>query len=43
MAARENAAAGGSMRNLPDMVRAIAQSNKLDESRELADGSRNRW
>jgi N-acetylmuramoyl-L-alanine amidase len=25
------------MRNLPDMVKAIAQNNKRDESRELAD------
>jgi N-acetylmuramoyl-L-alanine amidase len=36
VAARENAAAVGSMRNLPDMVRAITQGNKRDESRELA-------
>ncbi|MEO5822376.1 MAG: N-acetylmuramoyl-L-alanine amidase [Vicinamibacteraceae bacterium] len=36
VAARENAAAAGSMRNLPDMVRAITQGNKRDESRELA-------
>ena len=37
VAARENATAAGSMRNLPDMVKAIAQNNKRDESRELAD------
>jgi N-acetylmuramoyl-L-alanine amidase len=37
LAARENATATGSMRNLPDMVRAIAQNNKRDESRDLAD------
>ncbi len=36
VAARENAAAVGAMRNLPDMVRAITQGNKRDESRELA-------
>jgi len=36
VAARENAAAAGAMRNLPDMVRAITQGNKRDESRELA-------
>jgi N-acetylmuramoyl-L-alanine amidase len=36
VAARENAAAVGSMRNLPDMVKAITQGNKRDESRELA-------
>ena len=36
VAARENAAAVGSMRNLPDMVSAITQGNKRDESRELA-------
>ena len=36
VAARENAAAVGSMRNLPDMVRAITQGSKRDESRELA-------
>ena len=43
VAARENAAAVGSMRNLPDMVRAITQGNKRDESRELATRSRSRW
>jgi len=37
LAARENATATGSMRNLPDMVRAITQNNKRDESRDLAD------
>lgn len=37
VAARENATATGSMRNLPDMVKAIAQNNKRDESRALAD------
>ena len=36
VAARENAAAVGSMRNLPDMVKAITQGNKRDESAELA-------
>jgi N-acetylmuramoyl-L-alanine amidase len=36
VAARENATATGSMRNLPDMVRAITQNNKRDESRDLA-------
>jgi N-acetylmuramoyl-L-alanine amidase len=36
VAARENATAAGSMRNLPDIVRAITQNNKRDESRELA-------
>ena len=36
VAARENAASGRSMRHLPDIVKAIALNNKLDESRELA-------
>jgi N-acetylmuramoyl-L-alanine amidase len=36
VAARENAASGRTMRHLPDIVRAIALNNKLDESRELA-------
>ena len=37
LAARENSASGGSMHNLPSMIRAIALSNKLDESRDLAE------
>jgi N-acetylmuramoyl-L-alanine amidase len=37
VAARENASAAGSMRNLPDMVKAITQGNKRDESRDFAD------
>ena len=37
VAARENAIAKGSMRQLPDIVKAITLNNKLDESRELAE------
>ena len=37
LAARENSASGGSMHNLPSIVRAIALNNKLDESRDLAE------
>ena len=37
VAARENAIAKGSMRQLPDMVKAITLNNKLDESRDLAE------
>ena len=37
MAARENAySTGRTMRNLPDIVRAIALNNKIDESRDFA-------
>ena len=36
IAARENAASGEAMRALPDIVRAIALNNKLDESRDFA-------
>ncbi|HEX5110559.1 MAG TPA: N-acetylmuramoyl-L-alanine amidase [Vicinamibacterales bacterium] len=36
IAARENAGSDKSMRNLPDMVRAIALNNKIDESRDFA-------
>ena len=36
VAARENSASGQTMHNLPDIVRAIATNNKLDESRDLA-------
>ena len=36
MAARENAASGQAMGALPDIVKAIALNNKLDESRDLA-------
>ncbi len=36
VAARENAASGDDMHDLPDLVRSIAMSNKIDESRELA-------
>jgi N-acetylmuramoyl-L-alanine amidase len=36
IAARENAAAARTMRNLPDIVKAIALNNKIDESRDLA-------
>jgi len=36
IAARENAASTRSMRQLPELVRAIALNNKLDESRDLA-------
>src|SRR5262249_6829852 len=36
VAARENAASGQAMGALPDLVKAIALDNKLDESRDLA-------
>jgi N-acetylmuramoyl-L-alanine amidase len=36
VAARENAASGQAMGALPDIVKAIALNNKLDESRDLA-------
>lgn len=36
VAARENSASGRGMRNLPDLVRAIALNNKINESRDLA-------
>jgi N-acetylmuramoyl-L-alanine amidase len=36
VAARENAASGRTMRNLPDIVKAIAMNDKLDESRDFA-------
>ena len=37
VAARENSASARSMHSLPDIVRAIALNNKIDESRDLAD------
>jgi N-acetylmuramoyl-L-alanine amidase len=36
VAARENSASARSMHNLPDIVRAIALNNKIDESRDFA-------
>ena len=36
VAARENSASGKAMHNLPDIVRAIALNNKIDESRDFA-------
>jgi N-acetylmuramoyl-L-alanine amidase len=36
VAARENSASGRSMHSLPEIVKAIALNNKLDESRDLA-------
>ena len=36
VAARENAASGQSMHNLPDIVKAIALNNKINESRDFA-------
>jgi N-acetylmuramoyl-L-alanine amidase len=36
LAARENASSAQTMRLLPDLVKAIALNNKVDESRELA-------
>ena len=36
IAARENAASARTMRQLPDIVKAIALNNKIDESREFA-------
>jgi N-acetylmuramoyl-L-alanine amidase len=36
VAARENATAAGTMRQLPDIVKAIALNNKIDESRDFA-------
>jgi N-acetylmuramoyl-L-alanine amidase len=37
VAARENATSGKPMHSLPDIVRAIALNNKINESRELAE------
>ena len=37
VAARENAGSAQSMRKLPDIVRAIALNNKIDESRDFAE------
>ena len=36
MAARENSASGRTMHSLPEIVRAIALNNKIDESRDFA-------
>lgn len=36
VAARENATSGKTMRNLPDIVKAIALNDKIDESRDFA-------
>jgi N-acetylmuramoyl-L-alanine amidase len=36
VAARENSSSGSAMRNLPDIIKAIALNTKLDESRDLA-------
>jgi N-acetylmuramoyl-L-alanine amidase len=36
VAARENSTSGRTMHNLPDIVRAIALNNKIDESRDFA-------
>jgi N-acetylmuramoyl-L-alanine amidase len=36
IAARENAGSARTMRNLPDIVKAIALNNKIDESRDFA-------
>jgi N-acetylmuramoyl-L-alanine amidase len=37
VAARENSTSGQTMHRLPDIVRAIALNNKIDESRDFAD------
>ena len=37
VAARENAASGQTMHSLPEIVRAIALNNKIDESRDFAE------
>jgi N-acetylmuramoyl-L-alanine amidase len=37
VAARENSGSGQTMHNLPEIVRAIALNNKIDESRDFAD------
>jgi N-acetylmuramoyl-L-alanine amidase len=37
VAARENSTSGRAMHSLPDIVRAIALNNKIDESRDFAD------
>jgi N-acetylmuramoyl-L-alanine amidase len=37
VAARENSASARAMHSLPDIVKAIALNNKLDESRDFAD------
>src|ERR671913_177667 len=36
VAARENSASARTMHNLPDILRAIALNNKIDESRDFA-------
>jgi N-acetylmuramoyl-L-alanine amidase len=36
VAARENSSSAGGMHNLPDIIKAIALNNKLDESRDFA-------
>ena len=41
VAARENAGGARTMRNLPDIVRAIALNNKIDESRDFASAVQN--
>ena len=42
LAARENAGSSRTMRELPDIVKAIALNNKIDESRDFASLSRRR-
>ncbi len=37
VAARENSTSGGQMHSLPEILRAIALNNKIDESRDFAD------
>jgi N-acetylmuramoyl-L-alanine amidase len=37
VAARENSTSGRAMHSLPDIVKAIALNNKIDESRDFAD------
>ena len=37
MAARENSGSGETMHSLPEIVRAIALNNKIDESRDFAE------
>jgi N-acetylmuramoyl-L-alanine amidase len=41
VAARENATSAGGMHQLPDIIRAIALNDKLDESRDLAEAVQN--
>ena len=43
VAARENSTSGRAMHSLPDIVKAIAMNNKIDESRDFAESCSDRW